>query len=192
MLAWLKSIAGRGPETPRHAVSFTGPGVYFMTDVHSVRCDSLSPSPASLIEATTRILTSQSRIIEAQGGTIEQFVGCAILAYRPPMNDLSAALGSAHKAAGLLIRNKTKVPSLDFCLGIRFSAGELAGALFGTGSVQRFQVLGKARDRAGRLPHFQPGSDFVFTDAETFRVMPDEARATFVPMNETTYSLQVG
>ena len=99
-------------------------------------------------------------------------------------------VASACEAATKLVHEKVKIPELEFRLRIGFAASDLVGAYFGPPSGRRFQIVGKARDRANSFPPPAPGTDGIFTDAETFALMPTTARIGFVAVTSTVYSLQ--
>lgn len=188
MRTWFKSKGSTAPE-PAQPTAFSGFGVYLTSEVHSVRSTSGFPNPQQLVDALARILGYQLAIIEAQGGVVEQFVGDCVIAYWRPA-DSKAMLDSVHTATTRVIREKVKIPNLDFRLRVGFCASDMAGAHFGPESARRFQVVGRARDRANALPRFSPGSDCIFTDADTIAAMSADARAAFTAFSPTVFSLK--
>ena len=189
MRAWLKSVVGSA-STQSKPSTFSGCGVYLTTEVHSARYTTGPFSPSHLIESLSRILGYQSAVIEKHGGHIEQFVGDCIVAYWRPSDPTNLATCARH-AAEELIRGKMKVQDLVYSLRIGFAVAELAGAYFGPVSRERFQVIGKARDRANHLPRFLVANDFIVTDAQTWVAMPVATRTGFVAFGPAAYALQL-
>ena len=188
MCAWFKSKPEKFSEA-QPPQTFSGVGVYFTSEVHSVRSAQGYVAPQKLIDAVASILGYQLAIIESCGGTIEQFVGDCVLAYWRPA-DLPTLLASVRDAGTRIILEKVTIPDLDFRLRVNFCAAEMAGAFFGPDSGRRFQVVGRARDRTNALPRFSPGIDCIFTDADTVAAMPADTRSAFVPLSPTVFSLQ--
>jgi class 3 adenylate cyclase len=190
MCAWFKS-RGRKPPGPPEPRPFSGIGVYLTSEVHSARSSRGRISPVALVDALAGILEYQSAIIESHGGIIEQFVGDCVVAYWEP-GDPTPTANSAYEAAKKILRGKSDIAGVEFRLRVNFSLADMAGAFFGPASGRRFQVIGKARDRANGLPRFSPGADCIFTDAETMAQLPDPARAELTPFGPKVYSLRIG
>lgn len=189
MSAWFKTKTKTAPAPPPPK-AFSGVGVYLISEVHSVRSASGHLAPQGLIDALASILSYQLAIIEANGGIVEQFVGDCVIAYWVPAES-QTMLASVREAARRIVREKVKIPDLEFSLRVSFCASEMAGAYFGPESGRRFQIVGRARDRANALPRLSPGADCTFTDADTVAVMPDDARAEFAALSPTVFSLKV-
>jgi class 3 adenylate cyclase len=169
---------------------FSGIGAYLTADLHSVRASSGFSTPDKLIDMLKLLLDHELRIVEAEGGTIEQFVGDAVIAYWLPSNTGKLAL-AVSRVATRLVREKIPIPDLTYRLRVQFAIGELAGAYFGPAHAQRFQVIGKARERAKAVSSFTPGKDCILTDAATFLLLPDTARAAFSAVNESVYVQEI-
>jgi class 3 adenylate cyclase len=173
---------------PPKIAPFTGEGVYFVTDVHSVRSLNEHLSPAKLVQALAAILDYQTSIIQDQGGMIEQFAGGCVIAYWPPSSGLGL-VDAACGAATRLMAEKVKVPDFEYCVRVKFVASELTGATFGAAASFRYQVVGKARERTNALPNLFTGKDSVVTNADTFGKMSSAIRSQFVESDSAVFSL---
>lgn len=169
---------------------FTGVGVYLTSEIHSAKCASGRMSAEKLISAMASILDYQMAIIESNGGLIEQFVGDCIVAYWSPA-DPAMLVRAVRESAARISREKVTIDNLEFDLRITFCVAEMAGAYFGRPPGARFQIVGKARDRAARLLAFSPPGDWLITDVDTVALMPEPRRAEFTQTGSTSYSLQL-
>jgi class 3 adenylate cyclase len=169
---------------------FMGEGVFFSSDVHSVAPRKGNLSPIGLIEVLAAILDYQKTIVQEQGGLIEQFVGGCVIAYWPPSSG-AAMVEAAFETGARLVREKVEVAELDYCIRVKFVASELAGAFFGSKTTFRYQVVGKARDRANELPNLSDGKDCVLTNQDTLGKLPLPVQNRFTLIKSAVFALNL-
>jgi adenylate cyclase len=103
-----------------------------------------------------------SKVVERHGGTIDKFLGDAVLAYwivlewsSQPAAEVNAALDTASELVALASRFSTRLgqsfPGHIFAIGIGVNAGEAVFGNLGTGQVQSFTVVGDSVNVAFRL-----------------------------------------
>lgn len=168
--------------------AFQGIGCVLVSEVATVTAVAGPPAPARLVVALQGILEIQHQAILRQCGVIEQFVGDSTIAYWRPADPAQLAV-RAFTAAQEIVGTRIKTPELQGALRAAFCVGECAGAFFGRGSAKRFQVIGRARDRTGRLLReslvMRTG---IACDAEAFALLPEAARATLTPDRAGNYA----
>lgn len=165
------------PEKSRRE-AFTGISGYLQSEAHSLRAPPGSVRADSLVELVRILLEAQSAAIEAEGGKIEQFVGDSTIAWWPPQDPAHIA-AAMYAASRCLLDTKPNLTGITYRLGVRFTVGELAGAWFGPTAGQRYQVIGRARDRARGLPAHFFGKDWIVTDRDTLALLSGEVRKDF-------------
>jgi len=187
MRAWLKPFVGT---MPSHRPESRSPA---SASILPRRCTHRGPAQAicrrqRLVDAisnTSATSRPSSRRMAASSNRSSEIALSPIGAVRRD-GDGELSLRSRHE----IVREKVKIPELDFCLRVNFAAADLAGAVFGPAVGSAVSSSRKARDRANSLPRFSPGVDCIFTDAETIAIMPPAARNGFVAISATAYSHQ--
>jgi len=102
-----------------------------------------------------------SEVIEKRGGTIDKFIGDAILIYwvaatrADPAPQVNAALETARdliaRAEDFSVRLAMQFPGYSFRIGIGLNMGEAMRGNVGTGDNQSFTIVGDSVDVAFRL-----------------------------------------
>ena len=118
-----------------------------------------------------------TEIIEGQGGTIDKFIGDAVMAYWvaadkvDPRAEVHAALKTARaiieRAEIFSRRLSSQFPGHGFRIGIGINAGEVMMGNVGTGEVQSFTIVGDAVNIAFRLESLskEKGHPLIVSDA---------------------------
>lgn len=102
-----------------------------------------------------------SEIIEKNGGTIDKFIGDAVMAYwvsgsrSDPSSEVNAALrtalGLVDRAVSFSTRLGTEFPGYSFRIGVGLNVGDAMLGNVGTGENQSFTVVGDSVNVAFRL-----------------------------------------
>ncbi len=158
---------------------FQGRAGVLVADVAEFASSLSSVSPSLLVDGLGKVLSEQQSVIVRHGGVIEQFVGCAVLAYWPPADPAVIATQMLASSMELIALN-LKTAEFTCRLKVSFSVNECAGAFFGPASGRRFQVIGRARDLAEETMNRSLGTQAgLAIDRDTHALLPALDRAKF-------------
>jgi len=135
-------------------------------------------APETLFEVLNTYLSIASEAIVYHGGTLDKFMGDAVLAlFNAPETQEDHALRAA--LAALLIREKTALFNTNQARPLRFSVGINTGAAavghIGTSSLLNYTAIGDVVNVARRLQETaEPGQ--ILISAATCAMLPDGVR----------------
>ena len=142
-----------------------------MSDIRSYSTIAEAADPAQLAAQLNRHRAQMNRAILAEGGTVMQFVGDAVMAVfgaplaQPQHADhaLRAAL-AMHAAQAEVNREWAAEGRPEFHLGIGLSTGEVAAALLGSEERLEYTLVGDAVNLAQRLQQWAAGGQTVLSE----------------------------
>ena len=154
-------------------------------DIRGFTSFSERAAPEKVVETLNEYLDAMVRAIAAAGGTIDKFIGDAIMAVfggvldveSPPDAALAAALLMRASLAELNDKRKAAGnPPLANGIGIHY--GEVLQGAIGSTERKDFTVIGDAVNSASRLEGLckEFGTDLVFSD-EVYRAASDAVKA---------------
>jgi class 3 adenylate cyclase/DNA-binding NarL/FixJ family response regulator len=143
-----------------------------MSDVREYSAIAEVSDPSLLAGQLKEHRTVASDAVLAEGGTVMQFVGDAVMAVfgapEPQADHPDSALRAAnamHRAQSELNRRWATAGLPPFELGIGLSTGLVAAALLGSNERMEYSLVGDAVNLAQRLQQFASGGETVLSEA---------------------------
>lgn len=151
----------------------------FFCDIAGFTTISESMAPAELVHFLNTFLSEMTNIILASGGTVDKYVGDAIIAFwNAPLPLEDHALKAVHAAIACQKRLAVLRPDFlkrynqDIYLRIGLHTGEVSVGNFGSSERFNYTIIGDAANLASRLEGANKafGSDILFSES-TFKAL---------------------
>jgi class 3 adenylate cyclase len=143
-----------------------------MSDIRGYSTIAEHADPASLAAQLNDHRAEMNRAILAEGGTVMQYVGDAVMAVfgapepRPDHPDRALAAALAMHAAQTTVNARWAAEGLaPFELGVGLSTGDVAAALLGSEERVEYTLVGDAVNLAQRLQQFADPGQTVLSEA---------------------------
>lgn len=124
------------------------------TDIVGFTALAASRSPAEVTAVLDRHFAAVTAAVEAQGGTVDKYVGDGVLAYwgaPEPVPDHAARAWAAAEAIQSAHRTAVERGEITFGLRIGFHSGPVVAGTVGTGERRDYTVVGDTVNVASRL-----------------------------------------
>ncbi len=153
--------------------------------------EDLKDDPERLTAIVNDILTPLTDIIQAQGGTIDKYIGDCIMAFwNAPLNDEDHA-AAAVRAATEMVEAMPNINSdlqkrhqySGFKIGLGLNTGEVVVGNLGSRTRFDYSVLGDAVNLAARLESISktyPGVDIVVGEATKSKCISETSELVFI------------
>jgi adenylate cyclase len=158
-----------------------------MSDIRGYTTIAEDADPSLLARQINIHRAEMNRVLLAEGGTVMQFVGDAVMAVfgapLPQPDHAQRALAGAiamHAAQAAVNRQWESEGLSPFNLGIGLSTGEVAAALLGSEERLEYSVVGDAVNLAQRLQSLAEGGQCVLSEA-TYRGLSDPPACAHLP-----------
>jgi class 3 adenylate cyclase/tetratricopeptide (TPR) repeat protein len=156
--------------------------VFAMPKVHSLTDD--VPGPATMRDVMSRYFEAMRGALERHGGTVEKFIGDAVMAvFGLPVRHEDDAVRAIRAAADMQSALETLNPGFRVESGLELSnhIGVNSGEVIaGDASTAQRMVTGDAVNTAARLEQAAAGGEVVLGDL-TYRLARDQIEVEFMP-----------
>lgn len=137
--------------------------VVLFVDIRGFTSYSENNDPAKVVEKLNKYLSMSSSIIQKWGGTLDKYIGDAVMAIFNAPNDLNDYVYNAVCAAKEIIeQNNLSKSKLD--LGIGINKGEAIVGNIGSNTRMNYTAIGDVVNTASRLEGIAKAGEIVVTD----------------------------
>jgi class 3 adenylate cyclase len=154
-----------------------------MSDLRGFSTLTEALEPAQVVSLLNRYLGKMAEVIMAQGGTIDEFIGDAVLAFfgapvaREDDAERAVAAAVAMQLAMQEVNQGNRAEGLpEIEMGIGISTGEVTVGNIGSEKRAKYGAIGSPVNLAGRIESYTLGGDILVCDT-TFREVASVVRA---------------
>jgi len=140
----------------------------FFSDLRGFTSYTESKEPERVVEVLNRLLEKQSEIIQANGGTIDKFVGDEIVAYFQDEDGPIRACRTAVAIAKYCVESAAENDALGVGMGI--ATGTVILGMIGSTRRADFTVIGDTVNVASRLCSLAKAGQIIVSDSTRERV----------------------